>query len=102
MKLRFLAVPCILAAAALAQQPAQPLTMDPVYQQNCAKCHGKDGEGHMFAGPSLVKSKKSIDDLRRIINNGKGHMPRFSGVLTDQQINTLMNEIMALRNPPQS
>lgn len=67
---------------ALAQISAQAptpsdtgLTANPVFQKNCAKCHGKTAEGRHFGGPSLISEKTamaSTDDLSNIITNGKG------------------------------
>lgn len=94
------------ATAAFAQTPPPDtnLTANPVYRKNCAKCHGKTAEGHRFAGPSLVSPKLadlSSDDLRNIIANGKGHVPKFrmpdfGGKLTSEEINTLVEQIQAL------
>ena len=42
------------------------LTANPVYQKQCAKCHGKAAEGRHFGGPSLVSPKivaAATDDL---------------------------------------
>ena len=75
------------------------LTANPVYEKNCAKCHGKTAEGRMFGGPSLTNAKTaaaSADDLRNIITNGKGHMPKFTGKLTAEEIDTLVKQIQAL------
>jgi mono/diheme cytochrome c family protein len=75
------------------------LAENPVFQQNCAKCHGKTAEGHHFAGPSLVSKKTtavSADDLRTIISNGKHRMPKFAGKLTPEEINTLVEQIESL------
>jgi mono/diheme cytochrome c family protein len=75
------------------------LTENPVFQQNCAKCHGKTAEGRHFAGPSLVSEKTtavSADDLRNIISNGKHRMPTFAGKLTPEEINTLVEQIKSL------
>lgn len=74
------------------------LTANPVYQKNCAKCHGKTGEGRHFGGPSLVSDKTtaaSTDDLRNVITDGKGHMPKFAGKLTSAEIDTLVEQIKA-------
>lgn len=75
------------------------LTADPVYQKHCSKCHGKNAEGkHLFGGPSLVSGKvttMTADDLRNIITNGKGHMPKFTGKLTSGEIDALLAEIKA-------
>ena len=80
--------------------PADPgLLANPVYVKNCAKCHGKTAEGRHFAGPSLISDKTaaaSTEDLRNVIANGKGHMPKFAGKLTAEEIDTLVRQIQAL------
>lgn len=86
------------AAVAAAQTPATEgrLIVNPIYQKDCAKCHGKTGEGRHFGGPSLVSDKAaatSADDLRSIITSGKHHMPKFEGKLTPEEIDTLVREI---------
>ena len=76
------------------------LLANPVYLKNCAKCHGKTAEGHHFGGPSLTSAKTaaaSADDLRNMIANGKGHMPKFAGKLTPEEIDTLVKQIQALK-----
>jgi mono/diheme cytochrome c family protein len=75
------------------------LTTNPVFEKNCAKCHGKTAEGRHFGGPALVSEKVhavSADDLRSIIMNGKGRMPKFAGKLTSEEIDTLVQQIKAL------
>jgi mono/diheme cytochrome c family protein len=84
--------------AAAQTPPAATLTENPVFQKNCAKCHGKTAEGRHFAGPSIVSEKTtsaSADELRDIITNGKHHMPKFAGKLTPEEINTLVQQITA-------
>jgi mono/diheme cytochrome c family protein len=80
------------------------LTANPVYQKNCAKCHGKTAEGHRFAGPSLISPKIasiSSEELRNTVTNGKGHvlkfrMPEFGTKLTSVEIHTLIEQIQEL------
>jgi mono/diheme cytochrome c family protein len=77
------------------------LTANPVYVANCARCHGKTAEGRHFRGPSLVSGKvgtASADELRNIITNGKGHMPKFGGKLTPQEVDTLTRQIKSLHS----
>jgi len=85
------------AAVAAAQTPSPAsLIENPVYQTNCAKCHGKTAEGRHFAGPSLVSEKTtraSADELHDIIANGRHRMPKFVTKLTPEEINTLIEEI---------
>jgi cytochrome c5 len=79
--------------------PDTGLTANPVFEKNCAKCHGKTGEGRHFGGPPLVSEKTaaaSSDDLRNIITNGKGRMPKYASKLTSEEIDTLVQQINAL------
>jgi mono/diheme cytochrome c family protein len=79
------------------------LTANPVFQKNCAKCHGKTAEGRHFGGPSLISEKTaatSADDLRNIITNGKGRMPKNAGKLTSEEIDTLVHQIKAPQIKP--
>jgi mono/diheme cytochrome c family protein len=92
-------VSCALAAV-FAQTPSSEVTLtgNPVFQKNCTKCHGKTAEGRTFGGPSLVSDKTtatSADELRTIIANGKHHMPKYSGKLTPEEIDTLVQQIKA-------
>lgn len=75
------------------------LTDSVVYKKDCAKCHGKTAGGRHFGGPSLVSEKVATapaDDLRKIIANGKGHMPKFANKLTAEEIDTLVQQIQAV------
>jgi mono/diheme cytochrome c family protein len=98
------AIACSLFAhgAFAAQNPPAEagLLANSAYVKNCAKCHGKTAEGRHFGGPSLISAKTaaaSADDLRNIIANGKGHMPKFAGKLTPEEIDTLVKQIQALK-----
>lgn len=89
---------CVFAAAEDEPPKTSTLTTNPVYRQNCAKCHGETAEGRHFRGPSLVSAKAaavSADDLRNIITKGKGHMPKFGGKLTASDIDALVEQIKA-------
>ncbi len=86
------------AAGAQTAQSGMALTENPVFRKNCAKCHGKTAEGRHFGGPSLVSGKvtaMSANDLREIISNGKGRMPKYSGKLAVEEIDTLIRQIKA-------
>ena len=82
-----------------AQAPPSDKTLaaNPIFQKNCAKCHGKSAEGRHFGGPSLISDKAtSTDDLHSIITNGKGRMPKYVGKLTSDEIDFLVQEINKL------
>ena len=75
------------------------LIHNPVYQRNCAKCHGNAATGRHFRGPSLISEKAaavSSEELRNIINQGKGPMPKFAGKLAPEEIDQLVAQINAL------
>jgi mono/diheme cytochrome c family protein len=104
----FLAV-CIafLARTAVsAQTPSDTtLTANLIFQNTCAKCHGKTAEGRHFGGPSLISEKavaSPADDLRNIIANGKGRMPKYVGKLTADEIDTLVRQIKSASEPRKS
>ncbi|MFZ3263354.1 MAG: cytochrome c [Terriglobales bacterium] len=93
---------CGLSAGAAADEhdANSALTANPIYRKDCAKCHGKTAEGRHFGGPSLVSDKTAaatIDDLRAIITNGKGRMPRFGGKLEASDIDQLIQQIKAAK-----
>ena len=99
MKLFRLAIATFsLSLAVAAQNPpsGESLTANPVYQKNCAKCHGKTAEGRHFGGPSLFSDKPAAD-LRTIIADGKHRMPKYAGKLTGEEIDTLVEQIAALK-----
>lgn len=75
------------------------LTADGVYKKKCAKCHGKSATGRHFGGPSLISDKAAsatAEELRKMIADGKGRMPKFAGKLTAEEIDTLVQEIQSL------
>ena len=87
------------AAKSQSQSSDTSLSANAVFVKNCAKCHGKNAEGRHFRGPSLTSQKitsASDDELREITSNGKGHMPKFGGKLTPEQIDELVQQIKAL------
>jgi cytochrome c5 len=91
-------VAVIAMATSLLAQTNGTLISNPVFEKNCAKCHGKTAEGSHFGGPSLVSEEvrqTSADDLRNIIMNGKHRMPKYAGKLTSEQIDTLVSQIKA-------
>ena len=86
---------------AFAQTPPADTTLiaNPVFQANCAKCHGKTAEGRHFGGPSLISDKAaatSTADLHNVITNGKGRMPKYASKLTSEEIDTLVQQIKTL------
>lgn len=60
-----------------------------LYLNNCARCHGKSGQG-FATNPALRDSKFTLEQIIQIIQNGSGKMPAFPE-LTEQEIRLLAN-----------
>lgn len=100
---QFLALLSILSIgfAAAKERPAKAIDLidNPVYEKNCAKCHGKTAEGkHFGGGPSLLTdtvAAMSPDSIRHIISEGQKKMPKFGEKLAEDDINGLVDQIKA-------
>ena len=90
MKTSLLLACCLVTSAAFAQSS---LSSDPYYQKNCVHCHGKSGEGHGDRGPSLQMTQLEVDQIKAVIESGRGKMPGFKGKLTDDRIFALAAEV---------
>ncbi len=92
-----------------------PLMGDPevgfdIYQKYCAVCHGEEGEGDgvmttlMEILPAdhsniIEMNPMSNDQLVNAIKKGKGlYMPAWEGILSQQEIETLVSYIRLLSN----
>jgi mono/diheme cytochrome c family protein len=77
-----------------------------VYAKSCASCHGRDGRAKTFKGK--MKHARNLADAdwqsrvsdERIFNsimNGKGKMPDFGKKVTEQEIDSLVSYVRALK-----
>ena len=60
-----------------------------VWSQSCSRCHGNDGGGG--SGPKLSDGKvteafSDPADMGRLILDGRGGMPSFSGKLSESEV----------------
>ena len=98
LSLTFSFAPTPVSAQTQPTDAGATLTANPVFQKNCAKCHGKTAEGRHFGGPSLISEKTiatSADDLGNMINNGKCRMPKYASKLTPEEVDKLVEQIKA-------
>jgi mono/diheme cytochrome c family protein len=67
---------------------ADVASAEATFKTKCAGCHGTDGKGkEAMKTPDLTSAdvqKKSDADLSGIISNGKGSMPAYKTMTTDQ------------------
>ncbi|MEO7994247.1 MAG: cytochrome c [bacterium] len=67
------------------------------YAENCAKCHGANGEGVPDKGPAYNKVAKASDEdwVKTILEGSKDKMPAFKDKVTEDQAKALAAWIRA-------
>ena len=70
-----------------------------LYRQYCASCHGPDGGGGV--GPRLAGNRNAgrPANVESLIRFGRGTMPGFAGQLSDAQVETLRDWVVASFGP---
>ena len=63
-----------------------------LFALNCAACHTIEGDGDALAFSTFAPSLRNIPAFQVVeaIRTGPGNMPRFSGNLSDQQVNDIV------------
>ena len=64
-----------------------------VFMQKCMGCHGESGVGKLPDQPNFKKGDaffKSDSALIDIIREGKGVMPSFNGILSEEDIRNVV------------
>jgi mono/diheme cytochrome c family protein len=78
-----------------------------VYMARCALCHGPEGKGDGPAAAGLnpkprnhtdgtYMNSRTDDQLLQVIRNGKGGMPAWGAVLSDQEIHDVLKYVRTL------
>ena len=77
-----------------------------LYSKQCASCHGRDGRSKTLKGKSKHardlsgsewQGRVSDERIFNSIMNGKGKMPAYGKRLSEQEIDTLVSYVRALR-----
>lgn len=69
-----------------------------LYENSCTACHGVDGELGAGGASNLAKSKLSSDEIRVIIENGRGAMlPQKDAYESDSDLEEIVNHVISLR-----
>jgi mono/diheme cytochrome c family protein len=82
-----------------------------VYAQRCALCHGPEGKGDGAAAAGLnpkprnhtdgaYMNSRTNDQLLAVIRNGKGAMPAWGSVLSEEEIQAVLKHVRTLAQPP--
>jgi mono/diheme cytochrome c family protein len=98
MKEKLLAISLvfILMQPAVAQQPE--VQGKKIYENKCARCHGKDGTRGLFGAKNLKVSRLNDNDLYKTISNGRDIMPSWKDKLTPESIQTVIRYVKTLRS----
>ena len=75
-----------------------------VYKAKCLTCHAKDGSGDTPVGKSLQSAdlrspevqKKSDAELTTSISEGKGNMPAFKTLISEDEIHSVLSYVRTL------
>lgn len=65
-----------------------------LYQDNCAKCHGEEGEG-VASYPVIRNTKRTKQELKQLIGHGAGEMPAFPN-FTEAELDQLIDYLHEL------
>lgn len=95
---RLLAVLALsLAVGACVEPLAEDASGEEVYRGTCAGCHGPNLQGRTGPplGPGAPSSDLSRDYFVDTVTNGRGRMPSFDDVLSDEQIERVVDYILS-------
>lgn len=68
------------------------------YAQRCATCHGMEGNMSMGGAKKLTESVSTKEEITAQIRYGKGTMPPFGEMLTNEQIDALAEYVLSFRS----
>jgi len=82
-----------------------------VYQERCVLCHGATGHGDGPGAAALnpkprnhtdgsYMNGRTDDELLTVIRNGKGAMPAWGKILSDDEIHAVLKHVRSLAVPP--
>ena len=75
-----------------------------VYKAKCMTCHAKDGSGNTPVGKSLQSAdlrapevqNKSDAELSTSISEGKGNMPAFKTLISEDEVHSVLSYVRTL------
>src|SRR5712671_6381978 len=75
-----------------------------VFSAKCVSCHAKDGSGNTPVGKSLQAAdlrslevqKKSDAELTESVSEGKGNMPAFKTLLSEDELHSVLGYVRTL------
>lgn len=69
-----------------------------LFIQNCAACHGGDGDLGMSGAIDLTKSAMTDKEMKSVIENGRNAMPRFKEMLSKEgELDAVVEHVRTLK-----
>ncbi|MGI4823189.1 MAG: c-type cytochrome [Janthinobacterium lividum] len=87
----------VLLAIGGVAQAAPPAPGQLIFQQNCVRCHGKDGRLGLNGAHDLSKSNLNAFGRTYLVTNGMGKMPAFGKKLSPKQVEQVVAYSLTLR-----
>ena len=96
LDMRIVAAALVIAGALGVQSAAAQPAGEQLYNDNCAACHQKAGQGIPGAFPPLKGDKLALGDEATaafLLLTGRGGMPAFKDSLSDDELATIMTYV---------
>ena len=74
-----------------------PIDAKTLFISKCALCHGHDGKQQYAGAKNLGESVLPLEEVVKIISEGKGNMPPHRGTLSSEEIQSLAAYVLTLR-----
>ena len=69
-----------------------------LFIKSCASCHGCDGTLGMSGAKNLTQSTMTFNEMKFVIENGKGAMPRFKEMLSKEgELDAVVEHVRTLK-----
>ncbi len=91
---------CAMLVGVPSAMAGDPINGGKLYNQHCKKCHGADGKSSFPGVADFSRGEgllKADGELQQKINNGKGMMPAFRSMLTEEEIFDVITYLRKLR-----
>lgn len=68
----------------------------PIFNMNCALCHGRDGKLGLNGAKDLTTSTLTRPEMLAIVRSGKGAMMPYKNVLSPKEIEAVVEHVRTL------
>ncbi|AWA29447.1 hypothetical protein HYN48_04740 [Flavobacterium magnum] len=96
MKRQIILGALLMVACATAQKPEK--TGKEIFENRCAKCHGKDGTKGLWGAINLKGSQITDSERLLTISNGRRLMPSWRKRLTENEIRRVAEYVKKLKS----